>query len=512
MEKEKVVIYCRVSSKKQEKEGNGLASQETRCREWCRIRGLAVESVFSEKGISGSQKDRPALFDMFEFLDNAKERYIVLVDDINRLARDTVLHFTLKSQISKNGHRLQSVNLKLEDTEESELMEGMSSLVSQYERKKNAKRTKSYMIEHARAGYWLPQPPIGYKRVKINRKIHLEKNEPVASAVNEALEGFSSARFITIADVEKFMKRKKIELNVKMAEPCYNLVNKMLRNSLYTGYADYKKWDIPFQKWAVDPIISTSTFERIQQRLDKKYKPKGNIYNMKDEQYPLRNWLICSECGGKITGSASTGYKGKRYSYYHCHHKGCKMRFKPQDIHEMFEKVLNDITPKKGVLKLANALAKNLYNNKTKDYYADSEAKKKRIETISKEQEQFLQSACKTSSDIIRIKYEEQVEKLEEEKIKLNFDIIETKEELMPFDDAWQIVSDFISSPKEIWQKGDYTQRELVRHLCFSAPISIDKNKKFRTIEKSPVFATFEGNSGDNPLLAHPRGFEPLTS
>lgn len=30
---QKAVIYCRVSSKKQVREGDGLRSQETRCRE-----------------------------------------------------------------------------------------------------------------------------------------------------------------------------------------------------------------------------------------------------------------------------------------------------------------------------------------------------------------------------------------------------------------------------------------------------------------------------------------------
>ena len=32
--KQKAVIYCRVSSTKQTTEGDGLASQETRCREY----------------------------------------------------------------------------------------------------------------------------------------------------------------------------------------------------------------------------------------------------------------------------------------------------------------------------------------------------------------------------------------------------------------------------------------------------------------------------------------------
>ena len=39
---DKAVIYCRVSSTKQRIEGDGLASQEVRCREYARMKGYDV--------------------------------------------------------------------------------------------------------------------------------------------------------------------------------------------------------------------------------------------------------------------------------------------------------------------------------------------------------------------------------------------------------------------------------------------------------------------------------------
>ena len=53
-----VIIYCRVSSQKQVREGNGLDSQEAKCRTWCKSRNLNVLRVFKEEGISGGRKDR----------------------------------------------------------------------------------------------------------------------------------------------------------------------------------------------------------------------------------------------------------------------------------------------------------------------------------------------------------------------------------------------------------------------------------------------------------------------
>ena len=52
------VIYCRVSDKKQIKEGSGLSSQETRCREFARHKGYEVEKVFHERAVTGERVAR----------------------------------------------------------------------------------------------------------------------------------------------------------------------------------------------------------------------------------------------------------------------------------------------------------------------------------------------------------------------------------------------------------------------------------------------------------------------
>ena len=55
----KAVIYCRVSSARQTKVGDGLTSQETRCREYARAREYEVVGTYAED-ISGSALNRRA--------------------------------------------------------------------------------------------------------------------------------------------------------------------------------------------------------------------------------------------------------------------------------------------------------------------------------------------------------------------------------------------------------------------------------------------------------------------
>jgi DNA invertase Pin-like site-specific DNA recombinase len=83
------VIYTRVSSKAQLKKGDGLASQESRCREFAAYRGHDVTQVFHEKGVTGRMQDRPAMREMLSWLlAHRKDAPVVIIDDITRLARN----------------------------------------------------------------------------------------------------------------------------------------------------------------------------------------------------------------------------------------------------------------------------------------------------------------------------------------------------------------------------------------------------------------------------------------
>lgn len=69
------VIYCRVSSAKQTKRGDGLGSQETRCREFARYKGHEVAEVFTDDA-SGGLIDRPGMLAMLAFLRRHRTRHL----------------------------------------------------------------------------------------------------------------------------------------------------------------------------------------------------------------------------------------------------------------------------------------------------------------------------------------------------------------------------------------------------------------------------------------------------
>ena len=76
------VIYCRVSSSKQVREGHGLEGQEKRCHDYASNNNYHVIKVFREEGISGGVIERPAMRRMLDFLDEQSGPTVVIIDDI----------------------------------------------------------------------------------------------------------------------------------------------------------------------------------------------------------------------------------------------------------------------------------------------------------------------------------------------------------------------------------------------------------------------------------------------
>ena len=124
-----------------------------------------------------------------------------------RLARGLEAHLKLRTAIADAGGRLESPSIEFGEDSDSLLVENLLASVSQHQRQKNAEQTVNRMRARVMNGYWCFQPPIGYKYERSSRfsKV-LVRDEPFASIIQEALEGFASGRFETQAEVKRFLE------------------------------------------------------------------------------------------------------------------------------------------------------------------------------------------------------------------------------------------------------------------------------------------------------------------
>lgn len=259
----KAIIYCRVSDEEQVKKGHGLQSQEAVCREFARYRGFEIEKVFHEN-LSGKSADRPVMKELITYL----RRYrrdggrIVIVDDLSRFARGHRAHWPLRDEIREAGGVLQSPNIQFGDDADSALVEGMLVTMAQHQREKNAEQTKSRMRGRVMNGYWPFFTPRGYKHVhKTGEGKVLVRDEPDASIIQEALEGFASGRFHNRAETRRFLQQ-----HPNFSDVNNTITNLFLTRPIYAGYVGKEQWGIPLRKGQHEGLVSFETFVKIQER------------------------------------------------------------------------------------------------------------------------------------------------------------------------------------------------------------------------------------------------------
>src|SRR5688572_24831052 len=98
--RQKAIIYCRVSDAKQKVRGDGLGSQETACREYADRMGYEVIKVFRDD-FTGKSAERAGIKALLAYLKGCKGQTIVIVDDLNRLARSLRTHYLIRDAIAK---------------------------------------------------------------------------------------------------------------------------------------------------------------------------------------------------------------------------------------------------------------------------------------------------------------------------------------------------------------------------------------------------------------------------
>ena len=109
----KIIAYCRVSTDNQKEEGT-IELQVEAIKDYCKSRDLELVEIFKDEGISGGLENRPALADLFSFLEEVKDIDAVVIFKLDRLARDLYI----QEHIIK---KLEALNVGLISTKEPNL-------------------------------------------------------------------------------------------------------------------------------------------------------------------------------------------------------------------------------------------------------------------------------------------------------------------------------------------------------------------------------------------------------
>lgn len=266
---QKAIIYCRVSSEEQKREGHGLESQESRCRKYAKEKSYHIVRVFNDEALTGALFERKAMQDLLAFLRSHKNHhFVVIFDDLKRFARDVDIHIKLRKLIHKYKAKVECLNFTFDDSPEGRFIEVVIAAHGQLEREQNQRQVIQKMTARMENGYWCFQPPAGYdyKKYKAHGKLITPKADE-APLIKKALEGFAYGRLINQQQVVDFLARHGYRGGTPIS---LSTAKTMLQQSLYASYFEYPKWGILWLKGKHKAIISLSVYMKIQERLHTK--------------------------------------------------------------------------------------------------------------------------------------------------------------------------------------------------------------------------------------------------
>ncbi len=513
IEHRKAVIYCRISSAAQGKRGDGLASQETRCREYAKYKGYAISKVFKDD-ISGSLITRPGMQAMLLYLrENRSRSLVVIVDDISRLARGVKAHIELRGAIALAGGSLESPTLEFGDDADSELQEYILATVAQHQRRKNAEQTKNRMRARIMNGYWVFQAPVGYRyeRRAGHGKV-LVRDEPLASIVTEALEGYADGRFQLQAEVKRFLEMHEEYPKDRNGEVRNQRVTELLTRPVYAGYVEAASWDIALREGKHEGLITFETFKKIQVRL--KGNPKAPARKDLNADFPLRGAVVCGDCGTPLTACWSTG-RNARYPYYLCPKRGCMSYGKSirrEKIEAEFAALLKQLQPTKRLFRIARSMFEKLWTHRLGTEKARKESLCREIAQTDRKIEQLLDRIVEADSSAVVRAYENRIQKLEERKIELSERAARCGRPAKAFDESFRTALDFLSNPQRLWASERLEDKRAVLKLAFLDRLPYCRNEGFRTANLALPFNILGDFCLGGNKVAHPTGFEPVTS
>ncbi len=478
----KAVIYCRVSSTKQTTHGDGLDSQETRCREYARYRGHEVVNVFSDD-ILGSVEGRPGMKAMLKYLQARRNsRIVVIIDDISRLARGLEAHIRLRSALASAGAILESPSIEFGEDSDSQLVENLLASVSQHQRQKNGEQTKNRMRSRMLNGYWVFQAPQGYRfeRQSGGGK-RLVRDEPIASIIQEGLEGFASGRFSSQGEVKHFLESQPLFPTCRHGVVLHERVNQLLNQVLFSGHIEYSKWDVPLRKAQHDGLISLETYQRIQERLQvKPYAPARKDIH---EDFPLRAFVACGDCNESMTACWSKG-RNTHYPYYICRQRGCPSKKKSvarAKMEDGLRDLVSALTPSHALFELATQMIRDLWDAKLGTSREEKTLLRVEIGNLEKNVTQLLERVIEAESTAIIRAYEGKIEALERKKLILLEKVEKCGTPARDYQSSFQTALKFLSNPWNLWETGRIEDRRAMMKLVFGGRIIFDRKSGFQT-------------------------------
>lgn len=333
------LIYCRVSTSKQEEKGTSLDSQVDACIAHAKRLGYTVGRVTKEVFSGAELFDRPLLS-----RDRADIRggmfQAVVTYAIDRLSRDVAHLAIVSDEVERAGGKLIFVTEDLDSTPEGKLLQSVRGYVAEVERQKIRERCVRGRRQRALNGkiHRAGTPLYGYTvdRERGVRVINDNEAQIVRQIYGWVLEGLPTRSIIKRLNQEGIPSPSEGKRQFKDGRKTFwgrGAVTRILTESAYKGAAvawrykgvrgyekgekfyrieqrDASEW-ITLPEGTTPAIVTPEMWDAIQQKLkSNRGEEKRNVARPD----LLRGHVFCGTCGRKMYGQSEHG----GYRIYRC--------------------------------------------------------------------------------------------------------------------------------------------------------------------------------------------------
>lgn len=454
----KAGLYIRVSTLEQAQEGYSIGAQKERLIAFCKAHDWTIADIYVDGGYTGSNLDRPG---MRKLISEINKMDIVLVYKLDRLSRsqkDTL--YLIEEVFLANNVDFVSMNESFDtSTPFGRAMIGILSVFAQLEREQIKERTQMGRIARAKQGLYHGggRPPIGYDY----NDGKLVPNEYEAIQIKKIFEwyvnGMSANKILDRLLSEGYTNKYKCWSNGNNAT-----INKILCNDVYLGITRFG--DIITEN-THDPIITKEQFEKAREIKKKRQEIYGDTAFV--STHLLTGMIFCARCGARYF--AKKCYK--KYRYYICYSraKSSKSMMKADNcdnkiwnVNELEAAVESQINKLLFDKKYYKRLVDEHNKSKSKRTSKKSEADiiKEKISECDNQISKFmdLYQSDSIPAEILsqridkvyreKLQYEEQLERIEPQAPKKDFDA--------------QSVEDMLSDLSSIWKIADKSEKRMV--------------------------------------------------
>lgn len=303
------VVYARVSSKEQEREGFSIPAQQRLLNGYAEDLGLAVVKEFVDVE-TAKRAGRTNFTKMLAWLKkNRATCRTVLVEKTDRLYRN-LKDWVVLDELELEIHLVkEGIVLSDEARSTDKFMHGIRVLMAKNYIDNLSEEATKGMREKASQGIWPSAAPLGYVNVKRDDgKRVIEPDPNAAPLIHQLFEwaatGDFSLKLLTKkAAAAGLVSRRSRKPLVK------SMIHHMLRNPIYMGEF---VWAGEVYQGTHAPIVSRELWDRAQEVFEERYQ--GQRDTLRAEEFTYPGLVRCGHCGCLL----SAQLKKERYVYYHC--------------------------------------------------------------------------------------------------------------------------------------------------------------------------------------------------